>query len=106
MKTLQHLLQDLHNQPRLENYALVFSADLRSRLEATQDEQKNLRHKVKPVALTDGRWMLCADVLKEVGPMGLYGAGFSRLDPSFFSQVEILPFEEAFALLPKNEEQK
>lgn len=87
-----------------KNYALVFSSDLRDRLEAIQAEHGDPRHRVKPVGLTDGRWMLCADVLTEVGEGGLYRAGFGHLDQLLFPQVQVLPWADAVALLPQPEE--
>lgn len=89
-----------------KNYALVFSTDLRDRLESVQAEHGDPRHRVKPVGLTDGRWMLCADVLTEVGERGLYSAGFGYLDPALFSQVEVIAWADAVALLPQPEEEQ
>lgn len=86
-----------------KNYALVFSSDLRDRLDAIQAEHGDPRHRVKPVGLTDGRWMLCADVLTEVGERGIYSAGFGHLDPALFPQVEVIAWADALALLPKED---
>lgn len=106
MKILQNLLQAQLGQREAKEYALVFSSELRDHLEAIQAEHRNSRHKVKPVALANGKWMICADVLTEVGGRGIYTDGFAHLDQSLFSQVEILPWQDAIALLPKNEEQE
>jgi antitoxin MazE len=56
--------------------------------------------KVATVELTDGRYMLCADVLSEIGEGGLYAAGFGRLPASVFPSVAVLPMAEALALRP------
>jgi hypothetical protein len=87
-----------------KQYALLLDATLRDRLAAVQAEHGDPRHRVQPVALTDGRWMLCADLLTEVGEGGLFASGFAHLDPQLFSQVEVVPMADALALLPQAEE--
>jgi hypothetical protein len=53
------------------------------------------------VATDDGRYLLCGDLLSEVGAGGLYAGGFSHLDPSRFNEIAVLPWDEALALLPE-----
>ena len=84
-------------------YALIFSADLIPELEAVQAATPS-QHRAKPVALTDGRYMLCGDLLSEVGEGGLYAAGFSKFNAELFSQVEIVLYDDAIALLPEQVE--
>lgn len=102
--TLDTFLQQPLDAAAAKGYALVFSSELRDLLESIQAEHGDPRHRVKPVGLTDGRWMLCADVLTEVGERGIYSAGFGHLDPALFSQVQVLPWADAVALLPQPEE--
>jgi hypothetical protein len=80
-------------------YGLVFNTDLAMRLAEVQAANPS-QHVAQPVALVDGRWLLCGDLLSEVGPGGLYAGGFSHLDPARFDEIEVLPWGEAVALLP------
>lgn len=82
--------------------ALVFSAELAARLSEIQSE--GATSIAVPRQLADGRWMLCADLLTEVGPGGLYAEGFSRLDSSRFGDIAVISWNEAVALLPPEPE--
>ena len=57
-------------------------------------------HRVAPVALTDGRVALCADVLSETGDGGIFREPFGRLDAANFAAVEVLDDEAFRELLP------
>ena len=81
-------------------HALVFDSALASRLHEVQDSYGTPRFLATPVALTDGRWMLPADILCECVPGGLYYSGFRHLDSNRFSEIEVVPIAEAQALLP------
>lgn len=81
-------------------HALVFDASLAQRLAEVQAEYGDPRHRPAPRLLTDGRYLLTADVLTECLPGGLVYAGFSRLDAARFDEIEVLPITEAVALLP------
>lgn len=81
-------------------YGLVFGPALAARLAEVQAEHPS-QHVAVPVATDDGRFLLCGDLLSEVGAGGLYAGGFSHLDPSRFSEIEVLPWGEALALLPE-----
>lgn len=83
--------------------ALVFSADFMPALEAVQAEVHS-KHQAVPVLLTDGRCLLCGDLLSEVGPGGLYAAGFSKLNPQALDHIHVIPWSEAVALLPVSAE--
>jgi len=48
--------------------------------------------------------MLCADLLTEIGPGGLYAQGFAHLPAELFAQVEVLPMSQVLPLLPQPEE--
>lgn len=102
-------LADLISQPvsyeTAKDLALVFSAELAAQLAAVQSEHGNPRHVAAPVPLVDGRLMLCADLLTETGPGGLYAQGFAHLPAELFAQVQILPMADAVALIPQPEEE-
>lgn len=83
-----------------KGYALVFDAALAQRLADVQAEYGDPRHVPAPRLLTDGRWMLAADVLTECVPGGLVYGGFSQLDAERFGEIEVVPIAEAVALLP------
>ena len=101
-------LADLITQPvsyeTTKNLALVFSPELAAQLAAVQAEHGNPRHVASPVDLVDGRKMLCADLLTEVAPGGLYSGGFAHLPSELFPSVEVFPMAEVLALLPQPEE--
>jgi hypothetical protein len=61
----------------------------------------DLRHVASPVDLVDGRKMLCANLLTEVGPGGMYATGFGFLPTELFPLVEVIPMSDAIALLPQ-----
>jgi hypothetical protein len=81
-------------------HVLVFDAALAQRLAEVQAEHGDPRHVPAPVRLTDGRWMLSADILTECLPGGIVYGGFSQLDAGRFDEIEVVPLEDAVALLP------
>jgi hypothetical protein len=96
---LQELILQNKSYEELKDLALVFNSSLKEILEATQ-ETFNSQHKASPVELTNGKFMLCADLLTEIQTGGLYSQGFGLLDNNLFAQVEVISMEEASALLP------
>jgi hypothetical protein len=80
-------------------YAMVFDASLANRLAEVQAETPT-QHWAVPMALSDGRFALCGDLLSEVGLGGLYAPGFSRLDAARFDEIEVIAWADALALLP------
>ena len=102
-------LADLITQPvsyeTAKDLALVFSPELAAQLAAVQAEHGNPRHVASPVDLVDGRKMLCADLLTEIGPGGLYSGGFAHLPAELFPSVDVLPMSEVLPLLPQPEEE-
>jgi hypothetical protein len=100
---LQELILQNKSYEELQSLVLIFNSSLKDILETTQ-ETFNSQHKVSPIELTDGRYMLCADLLTEIGPGGLYSQGFGLLDTDLFSQVEVVSLEEISSLLPSTEE--
>jgi len=84
----------------LSSLALVFNAELRDRLVAVQAEYGDPRFTAYPAALSDGRYMHLAGILRECQPGGLYHAGFSKLDAARFADIEVVLMADAVALLP------
>lgn len=83
-------------------YALVFAASLLPELEAVQSTTPS-QHRAGPVALIDGRYMLGADLLSEVGDGGLYAVGFSKFDTQIFNEIALILYSDAVALLPSQD---
>jgi hypothetical protein len=81
-------------------HALVFDVALAQRLAEVQGQHGDPRHVPAPRMLTDGRYMLTADILTECLPGGLVYGGFSRLDAGRFNEIEVVPLAEALPLLP------
>jgi hypothetical protein len=101
---LQELIQQNKSYEELKGLALVFNSSLKTILESTQETFQS-KHKASPVELTDGRFILCADLLTEIHPGGLYKQGFGLLDADLFAQVNVISMEEASALLPVSDEE-
>ena len=101
-------LADLITQPvsyeTAKELAIILTSEQATTLGAIQAQYGNPRHVAAPVPLVDGRLMLCADLLTETGPGGLYAQGFAHLPAELFPQVEILPMADAIALIPPPEE--
>jgi hypothetical protein len=103
--TLAALIAQPVSYETAKDLALVFSSELAAQLAAVQAEHGNPRHVASPVDLVDGRKMLCADLLTEIGPGGLYSGGFAHLPAELFPSVEVLPMSEVLPLLPQPEEE-
>ena len=84
-----------------KGYALVFTPQLAARLGELHAAHGSPNCVPVPRTLTDGRLMLCADVLTEIGPGGLLHAMWAAADKEVLGQaVEVLPWADAVALLP------
>ena len=83
-------------------YGMVFGQEFADRLAEVQAENPT-QHVASPVQLSDGRFLLCADLLSSV-PNGLYGPNFTRLYASRFDEIALLPWADCVALLPQSEE--
>ena len=101
---LQELIQQNKSYEELKSLALVLNSNLKNILESTQETFQS-KHKAAPVELSNGSYMLCADLLTEIAPGGLYAQGFGLLDTDLFSQVEVISMEEASALIPQPSEE-
>lgn len=83
--------------------ALVYQYDVAVALYGVQEQHGDPRHVPAGRELTDGRWMLCGDVLSEVGPGGILSGAFAYITPEMMGQVEVVPLEWATALLQELE---
>jgi hypothetical protein len=82
-------------------WALVFTPQLAARLAELHAEHGSRLCRPVPRVLTDGRLMLSADVLTEIGPGGLLEGMWAAADQSVLAQaVTVLPWAEAVAMLP------
>lgn len=81
-------------------HALVFDSSLARRLAEVQAAHGDPRHVPAPRQLSDGRFILAADILTECLPGGLLYGGFSHLDPSRFDEIAVVPWADAVALIP------
>jgi len=102
--TLADLISKPVSYESAKELAIVLTAEQAATLGAIQAQYGNPRHVAAPVPLTDGRLMLCADLLTETGPGGLYAQGFAHLPAELFAQVQILPMADALDLIPQPEE--
>ena len=96
---LQELITQNKSYEELKSLALILNSSLKNILESTQETFQS-KHKAAPVELSNGSYMLCADLLTEIQPGGLYAQGFGLLDTDLFAQVEVISMEEAAALIP------
>jgi hypothetical protein len=81
--------------------ALVFTPQLAGRLAQLHAANGSPNCVPMPRTLTDGRLMLCADVLTEIEPGGLLHAMWAAADQAVLgASVEVIPWADAVALLP------
>lgn len=81
--------------------ALVFTPALAGRLAELHAEYGSPNCVPMPRQLTDGRLMLCADVLTEIEPGGLLHAMWEAADKEVLGrEVEVIAWDEAVAMLP------
>jgi hypothetical protein len=84
-----------------QGYALAFSPSMAQRLAEIHAEYGSPNCVPWPRLLTDGRLMLSADILTEIGPGGLLESMWANCDQqAVMDGVEVLPIAEALALLP------
>lgn len=87
-------------------YALVFTPQLAERLAQLHAVHGSPKCVPVPSALIDGRLMLSADLLTEVEPGGLLNAMWEAADKAVLNAaVEVVPWDEALALLPPPSQQ-
>ena len=81
-------------------HALLLDASAVQAMQAAQDAVGSERHKVQPVATTDGRWLVSADILGELAPGGIFAPAMEYFDGSKLGGVEVVPWADGVALLP------
>lgn len=102
MTTLAQFLPQVPGLTDVEakSFALVLTQAAYDAILEAQAARLGARHRAAPVATTDGRWVLCADLLREVNEGGLYREGFALLPQGLFATVTVIPWDQAVALLP------
>lgn len=96
-----NLQEFLNTNPiNFKSYCLVFSPELAQILQSIQNEYGSKQHVPQPRLLTDGRYILGADLLTEVHPGGLYHDGWQHLPQDRFSEVEVVPWNDVISLFP------
>ena len=86
-----------------KDLALVYSYEVAVTLYQVQEEHGDPRHVPAGRQLADGRWMLCGDVLSEVGEGGILAGGFALITPEMMAEIEVIPLADALALIPPEE---
>lgn len=80
--------------------ALVFTVQMAQRLAELHRQHGSPSLTPSPVVLTDGRLMLCADILTEIEPGGLLHAMWQAADKTvLLPAVEVIPWEEAVSMI-------
>jgi hypothetical protein len=86
-----------------KQYALVFDVALAQRLGEIYAEHGTPKCRPLPLPMVDGRLMLCADILTEVGPGGMLHAMWEAADKAVLAEaVTVMPWADAVALMPPN----
>jgi hypothetical protein len=83
-----------------KDLALVYPYEVAVTLYGVQQEHGDPRHVPAGRQLSDGRWMLCGDVLSEVGEGGILAQAFAYMTPEIMSAVDVIAWADAVALLP------
>lgn len=83
--------------------ALVYPYEVAVALYGVQESHGDPRHVPVGRQLADGRWMMCGDVLSEVGEGGILSQAFSYITPEMMASVEVVPLSEVAGLVPPQE---
>ncbi len=87
-----------------KEFALVFTPALAQRLAELHALHGSPNCVPVPRTLTDGRLMLCADILTEIEPGGWLHAMWEAADKSvLMAAVEVIPWDDAVAMLPPDQ---
>lgn len=81
-------------------YALLLPIETVQAMQAAQEAVASERHKVQPVATSDGRWLISADILSELDDDGIFRDAMDRFDGTHLAGVEVVPWADGVALLP------
>ncbi|NDC64011.1 MAG: hypothetical protein EBZ59_08540 [Planctomycetia bacterium] len=87
------------NLEHARGLALVFPADMVPLLDEAQQRMGDDRLRIAPRELTDGRYMVGADLLTEADGM-LRGVWRAVRNSGCADQVEVMPWADAVAMLP------
>ena len=79
--------------------ALVYPYEVAVALYGVQEEHGDPRHVPVGRQLTDGRWIMCGDVLSEVGNGGILSQAFSYITQEMMASVEVVPMSEVIGLV-------
>jgi formylglycine-generating enzyme required for sulfatase activity len=104
LMTLSELIATNPNYATAKDLAMIITPEQSRIFADTQNAYGDPRHVPSPVALSDGTFFLCADLLTEFGPNGLYRSWFQHLPQDIFPQIYIIPMAEAIELLPALEQ--
>ena len=85
-----------------KDLALVYSYEVAVLWYTIQQEHGDPRHVGVGLPLSDGRWMMYAEILSEMYPGGIVGWAAERLTPEIMAQIEVIPLADALALLPES----
>ena len=86
--------------------ALVFTPALAGRLAELHAKHGTPNCVPMPLLLTDGRLMLCGDILTEVMPGGLLHRMWAAADQAvLLPSVTVMPWADAVAILPVQQPQ-
>jgi hypothetical protein len=83
-----------------KDLALVYSYEVAVLWYTIQQEHGDPRHVGVGLPLSDGRWMMYAEILSEMYPGGIIGWAVEYLTPEIMTQIEVVPMSEVVALLP------
>jgi hypothetical protein len=89
---LDELIPQNKTYEELQDLFLVFDAQFLPQLIHAQNDQPN--HIAQPIPLNNGRYVLSADILTEIGEKGIYRAAFARLNKGNFKFVDVLTASE------------
>ncbi len=89
--TFAQLISSPPDLDTLRGLWLVLDAATATDLAAKQSAHGSPVHRVAPVAgpASDPRFALCADLVSEIQPGGLYHPLFASLDPAKFAAVQV-----------------
>jgi hypothetical protein len=85
-----------------KHLAIVYPYEVAVLWHTIQQEHGDPRHVGVGLPLSDGRWMMYAEILSEMYPGGIIGWALPHLTPEFMAAVEIIPLADALALLPES----
>jgi hypothetical protein len=82
------------------DYALVLPLSTVLAMQAAQVAVGSTKHAVAPVATTDGRWLVSADILPELATDGIFAAAMDHFNMGALGGVEVMSWADGVGLLP------